>query len=80
MAKEKTVRAGLVSSREKALQRSHMEKTITKDRKFSVLSFHLGQENNQRFCNHDKRSGLEEQILLGKLSGGAVVLPSLDVF
>lgn len=68
-----------LSSREKTLQCSHMEK-ITGGRKCSVLSFLLGQENNQNVYNHDKRSGFEEQILSSKLSEEAVVLLSLGAF
>lgn len=68
-----------LSSREKTLQCSHMEK-ITGDRKCSVLSFLLGQENNQNVYNHDKRSGFEEPTLSSKLSEEAVVLLSLGAF
>lgn len=39
---------------------------------------HLGQENNQRVFDCGKRSGFEEQILLSKLSGEGLVLPSLE--
>lgn len=80
MAKGKTVKTVVFTSRKKTLQCSHMEQIITGDRKCSLLSFLLGQENNQRVYNHDKRSGFEEQILLSKLSGEAVVLPSLGAF